>query len=99
MCNAYSPDSSEKYAIHLPSGDHDGSRSATPVVLVRLRASPFSAGTLMISPRDSKTARAPVGEIAALEMRVPTFSNFGRRASISPLIVTLTGLLLPDFRS
>ncbi len=30
-----------------------------------LRGSPFSAGTVTISPRNSKTARAPVGETAA----------------------------------
>src|SRR5215468_2304794 len=83
MCNAYSPDSSEKYAIHLPSGDQDGLRSITPVVLVRLRGSPFSAGTVMISPRASKTARAPVGEMWALKIRSPTFSKRGRTVATS----------------
>ena len=34
-----------------------------PGVLVRLRISPFSAGTVMISPCASKTARTPVGEM------------------------------------
>ena len=32
-CSSYSPLSSEKYAIHLPSGDQAGSRSITPVVV------------------------------------------------------------------
>ena len=35
--SSYSPDSSEKYAIDLPSGDHAGSRSATAGLFVRLR--------------------------------------------------------------
>ena len=48
----------------LPSGDHCGSRSITPGVLVRLRGSPFSAGTVMISPRAANTARAPLGDTA-----------------------------------
>jgi DNA-directed RNA polymerase subunit beta' len=52
-------------AMDFPSGDHAGSRSATAVVLVRFRTSPFSAGTVRISPRASKTARTPVGETAA----------------------------------
>src|SRR5438874_3850666 len=69
MCNSYSPDSSEKKAIDLPSGDHDGSRSATAGVCVRLRTSPFSAGTVKISPRASNTARAPEGEIPALDRK------------------------------
>src|SRR5215469_12779189 len=50
MCRAYSPDSSERYAIDFPSGDHAGSRSTTSVVLVKLRMSPFSAGAVKISP-------------------------------------------------
>ena len=36
----------------------------TPGEFVKLRAFPFSAGTLRISPRASKTARAPEAEIA-----------------------------------
>ena len=36
----------------MPSGDHAGSRSADPLELVKLRTSPFSAGTVKISPRD-----------------------------------------------
>src|SRR5690606_40589860 len=45
----YSPVSSEKYAIHLLSGDHDGSRSATPSVRVRARVTPSFAGAVQIS--------------------------------------------------
>jgi hypothetical protein len=63
MANSYSPDSSEKYAMDLPSGDHAGSRSATAGLLVMLRMSPLSVGTVKISPQASKTARAPVGDI------------------------------------
>src|SRR5438045_2044368 len=33
--SSYSPVWSEKYAIHLPSGDQEGSRSATPLLRVR----------------------------------------------------------------
>ena len=36
-------------------------------VLVRLRASPFSAGTVKMSPWASKTARAPVGEMIGVD--------------------------------
>ena len=51
-----------------PSGDQDGSRSWTPGVRVRLRASPFFAGRVSTSPRYPNTARAPVGEMDALRM-------------------------------
>ena len=98
-CKAYSPDSSEKYAMVLPSGDQAGSRSITAVVLVRFRASPFSAGTVMMSPRASKTARAPVGEICALWSFFPTLTKCSRTSGISPLMRTSTALVLPDFRS
>jgi hypothetical protein len=57
-----------------PSGDHTGSRSITLVLLVRLRGSPFSAGTVRISPRASKTARAPLGEISAFRSRLATLT-------------------------
>ena len=49
--------------MRVPSGDHAGDRSCAPGVFVRLRASPFSAGTVTISPRNSNTARAPVGDM------------------------------------
>ena len=51
--------------MDFPLGDHPGSRSATAGVCVKLRTSPFSAGTEKISPRASNTARIPDGEIAA----------------------------------
>jgi hypothetical protein len=74
MCSSYSPDSSEKYAMDFPSGDQTGSRSKTPGEFVRLRGSPFSAGTVRISPRASKTARAPFGEMSAFRKRFATFT-------------------------
>ena len=65
--------------MRLPSGDQAGSRSATAGLLVRLRMSPFSAGTVTISPWISKTARAPVGEMLAFRMRLASsFSKCGR---------------------
>src|SRR5437868_2651767 len=93
----YSPDSSEKYAIHFPSGDQAGSRSIMLVVCVKLRASPLSAGAEKISPRASKTARAPVGEIAKFEILVPTFSYRARTPGKSPAtrISTFLGLFEP----
>ena len=60
-----SDDSSVRAAIERPSGDQIGERSCTPVELVRLRTSPFSAGTVTISPRNSNAARTPVGESEA----------------------------------
>src|SRR5881392_1492385 len=96
----YSPDSSEKYAIQRPSGDHEGSRSIAPTVFVRLRVSPLSAGAEMISPRASKIARAPVGEIAEFEIRPPTRSNLGLTPGKSPAtrISTFFGELDPTSR-
>src|SRR5437773_3484060 len=93
----YSPDSSEKYAIHRPSGDHVGSRSIAAVVLVRFLTSPLSAGAVIISPRASKTARTPVGEIAELAIRPPTFSNRDLTPGKSPAtrISTFRGLFEP----
>jgi hypothetical protein len=46
----------------LPSGSRRGRARPRREVLVRLRVSPFSPGTVKISPCASKTARAPVGE-------------------------------------
>ena len=74
----------------LPSGLHEGSRSAVPGVLVRLRVSPFSAGTVKISPWASKTARAPVGERAAFLNLVG--SNRGEvRLKVRQFAVNLDG--------
>ena len=99
MCSAYSPDSSEKYATLVPSGDQAGLRSITPGVLVRFRASPFSSGTVMISPRPSNTARTPLGEIDALVRRVATFTKRSRTSSRSPVTLMLTASSRADLRS
>src|ERR1700685_24973 len=64
--------------MDFPSGDQAGLRSATPGEFVILRMSPFSAGTVRISPWASKTARTPVGEIAESLMCLATFSEWGR---------------------
>ena len=48
-----------------PSGDHTGLRSWTPEVAVRLRAFPFSAGSVRMSPLASNAARTPVGDSEA----------------------------------
>ena len=64
----------------------------TPGVDVRFRVSPLSAGTVRISPRASKTARAPVGEMCALASRRETLTYFDRSSEMSPEIVTLTGV-------
>src|SRR5215470_2791690 len=89
MCSSYSPQSSEKYAMDLPSGDHTGDRSCAPTVLVRLRESPFSAGTVTISPRNSNTALAPVGEIEAFRMYREPFTYRARvstRSADTPIV-------------
>ena len=53
--------------MDLPSGDHAGARSFAATERVMLRSSPFSPGTVMISPRNSSATRAPLGE--RLELR------------------------------
>ena len=63
MTSWYSPLSSLNQEIRVPSGDQAGVRSAAPEVRVRFLTSPFSAGTVKISPRASNTARLPEGEI------------------------------------
>ena len=52
-----------------------------------LRASPFFAGTVMISPRASNATRAPVGEIAAFPSLDATGTKRGSVAVSSPAIV------------
>ena len=52
--------------MRVPSGDHAGERSWIPLVCVKFRTSPFSAGTVTMSPRKSKTARAPDGDSDAV---------------------------------
>jgi hypothetical protein len=65
MTSSYSPEESENQAMDLPSGDQAGQRSCAATLSEMLRGSPFSAGTVTISPRNSKAARAPEGEIVA----------------------------------
>src|SRR5258705_223918 len=99
MTSLYSPDLSLKYDTNFPSGDHAGSRSADPLEFDRLRTSPFSAGIVKISPRDSTTARLPVGERPRFDMRAVTSSHRGIIHGKSPLAVMATTLSLPDFGS
>ena len=49
-----------------------------PLVSVRLRTSPFSAGTVTMSPRKSNTARAPEGESDALLIHFAPVTNRSR---------------------
>src|SRR4051794_23440509 len=99
MTSLYSPDLSLKYETDLPSGDHAGSRSADPLELVRLRTSPFSAGMVKISPRDSTTMRLPVGESSMLVSRLETSSQRGIIHGKSPVAVMFTTCSLPLFGS
>src|SRR5438128_5239689 len=82
-CSSYSPLASERNAIHLPSGDHAGSRSRAAGVWVRLRTSPCSAGTVNSSPRASITARLPEGERSQLWVHFDTLRNSARAAGLS----------------
>ncbi len=84
----YSPLSSLNQARWAPSGDQAGARSAAPLVMVRSRTSPFSAGTVKISPRASNTARLPVGERAAFSIRSTASVQWGRAQGKSPSRVT-----------
>src|SRR5664279_3990470 len=59
----------------LPSGDHSGSRSITPGVFVRLRASPFSAGTVMMSPRAVFAARGDIITVPAEKGEARNLTN------------------------
>src|SRR5262245_47833045 len=58
---SYSPLASERYATHFPSGLHEPSRSAVPLVRVRLRGVPSLAGTDQMSPRALASRRLPLG--------------------------------------
>src|SRR5437870_13565411 len=99
MCNAYSPDSSEKYAIDRPPGDHAGDRSITFGEFVMFRGSPFSAGTVMISPRASNSARVALGDRCAPLRRLLTFTIRARTSGRSPAIWIGTCLVWLVFRS
>src|SRR5438874_1174156 len=82
-----------------PSGDHAGSRSATPGERVTLRVSPLEAGTVKMSPRASNATRTPVGDRAAVWMFLSTLAIRDRSCGNSPRRVIFTSLDLPDFRS
>ena len=88
--SSYSPPLSLHEAIHRPSGDQAGNRSAAPDECVRLRTAPCRAGTVKISPRASNTARCPVGEIPAEVMRFATSAVRGTRAARSVTTSTAT---------
>jgi hypothetical protein len=79
--------------MDLPSGDQAGSRLAVCGASLTLRMSPCSAGTVMIWPCASKTARTPVGEMFAFSMWSPTFAQCGRSCGRSAAIVTWTGVV------
>ena len=76
ICSAYSPDSSERYAMLLPSGDHCGSRSITPGRIASgCGDRPSPPERVMISPRAVNTrarrsAKRPARQAAA--RRSPT---------------------------
>jgi hypothetical protein len=70
--------------MERPSGDQVGDISRTPGVWVRLRISPFWAGTVKTSPRASKTARLPVGERPKPSMLPRTFLKYGTVSGRSP---------------
>src|SRR2546421_4847141 len=99
MYRRYSPDLSLKYEMNFPSGDHDGSRSAEPLELLRFRTSPFSAGMVKISPRASTTTRLPVGDSAMFDIRFVTSSHRGIIHGKSPAAVMFTTRDFPDFGS
>src|SRR6266540_5974874 len=88
MHSSYSPVSSVKYAIDLPSGDHTGERSFAATDCVRLRSSPFSIGIVTTSPRNSSAARAPLGESDALRTYFAPLTKRGRvstRSAATPI--------------
>ena len=52
----------------FPSGDQEGYFSWTFVVRVMFLGSPFSDGSVIISPLKSNTTRDPVGEMSTLRI-------------------------------
>src|SRR6476620_5074797 len=100
MYSAYPlPSLSENQAISLPSGDHKGRRSAIPELRVRLRGSPFSTGTVKMSPLASNKIRLPVGDSDTLVAWLVTFSERVSAQGKSPTTLMFTWRLLPDAAS
>jgi hypothetical protein len=67
-----------------------GDRSCAATELVRLRGSPFSAGTVTISPRNSNAARAPDGDSDALRMYCGPLTKRDRsstRSAATPIFI------------
>src|SRR5260221_11519208 len=93
MQSLYSPLRSENQAMDLPSGDQAGERSLAPGELVRLRSSPFSRGSVKISPRYSNAARAPDGETDVWRMY---FFPFMKRGSVSTRAAATPRLVRPS---
>ncbi len=88
--SSYSPLLSEKQAIQRPSGLQAGSRSATPLVRVRLRTKPSSTGTVKSSPRASTTTRLALG-LTSRSATCPSSSRVrGRSERRSPGMITST---------
>src|ERR1700754_1869116 len=99
MYRRYSPDLSEKYESDLPSGDHAGAITDAPLVRVMLRTSPFSAGTVKISPRASTAARLRVAESAMLVIRAVTSFHCGIIQGKAPSALMFTTFAVPLFGS
>ena len=94
-----SPEASDQYAIHFPSGDQTALRSRAPLVRVRFRVLPFSAGTVKTSPRAVRTARWPPGARAKSVIRSSTFTQRVRASFRSSGRSTDTLRLWPLFAS
>ena len=82
--------------MRAPSGAQAGYRSCEVSECVRLRLSPFLAGTVNTSPRASTTARTPVGEIAAPRNMPATLRYCGRRASTSGEMLIFRSVVWPE---
>ena len=72
----------------MPSGDQAGERSLAAGVLVRFRASPFSAGTVTISPRNSNAgphAGRRDGGVADVLAPFTKRGRVSRRSAATPI--------------
>jgi len=74
----------------LPSGLQAGERSATPLVWVRARGLPFSAGRDQRSPRAPTAARLPEGEMLQSWMKFESSTWRVRMVGRSPGMVMVT---------